>query len=197
MDIHDGNIVQWDGLYWWVGMGYGNCSETTGIIPPIDCPGIYEKFGKGCGFREDHSVNVYSSPDLLAWTPHGDALPVFNRTLPGIYFRPKVLFNSVTNQWVLWINYLPPAYKTPLAAYPHARYVVATADTPMGPYSVATANASMAQSGGGDFAVLVGSNNFNFNFNNTVHRVRRLVQLAHDHDRAAHGVTKGGGGAPS
>ncbi len=29
MDIHDGKIIQWNnsGLYYWYGMGYGNCKE--------------------------------------------------------------------------------------------------------------------------------------------------------------------------
>jgi hypothetical protein len=44
MDIHDGNLVQWSegGLYFWYGMGYGNCTETMGTIPPRGCPGIYQ-----------------------------------------------------------------------------------------------------------------------------------------------------------
>ena len=56
-------------------MGYQNCTETKGLIPPRNCPGIYEKFG-GCGFREDHAVNLYTSPDLENWTFVADVLPV-------------------------------------------------------------------------------------------------------------------------
>ena len=47
-------------LYYWYGMGYMNCTESTGIIPPFNCPGIYKSFG-GCGFRTDHAVRFYSS----------------------------------------------------------------------------------------------------------------------------------------
>ena len=71
-------------------MGYGNCTETKGTIPPQECPGIYTKFG-GCGFREDHSLNVFTSPDLVHWTFHGDA---FVTRPKGIYFRPKVVYNA-------------------------------------------------------------------------------------------------------
>ena len=89
MGVHDGMIDQWGGIYFWIGMGYENRTEAAGILPPQDCPGallsslfdaratskgvhisragIYQKFG-GCGFREDHALNVYSSPDLVNWT---------------------------------------------------------------------------------------------------------------------------------
>ena len=59
-----------------------------------------------CGFRNDHSVNLYTSPDLEQWTfagwscnllkrkpkiihLEGDIFPVEDRP-EGIYFRPKV-----------------------------------------------------------------------------------------------------------
>jgi hypothetical protein len=43
-------------------------------MPPRDCPGIYRKFG-GCGFIEDHAVNLYTSPDLENWTFVKDIFP--------------------------------------------------------------------------------------------------------------------------
>ena len=39
MDVHDGMINQWGGIYYWIGMGYQNCTEAAGILPPQDCPG--------------------------------------------------------------------------------------------------------------------------------------------------------------
>ena len=45
MDIHDGNIVQWDhlndGVYYWYGMSYTECPMKKSLIPPRDCGGIY------------------------------------------------------------------------------------------------------------------------------------------------------------
>merc|ERR1712070_1242529 len=104
MDVHDGNVLRFadDGLYYWYGMGYQNCTEHDGIIPPFQCPGIYDAFG-GCGFRTDHAVNLYSSPDLVHWTPLGDILPNTSRP-EGIYFRPKVLYNRASKEYVLWVN---------------------------------------------------------------------------------------------
>jgi hypothetical protein len=154
MDIHDGAIMQWQpgGLFYWYGMGYQNCTESKGLIPPVDCPGMYKSFG-GCGFRNDHEVNVYSSPDLATWTFERTALPIETRPT-GIYFRPKVIFNKKTSEYVLWINYLPPA-PTPLKAYPNATFLVATSKTPTGPFIVVNEKASLAVKGGGDLAVFV------------------------------------------
>jgi hypothetical protein len=39
MDVHDGMIDQWGGIYCWIGMGYENRTEAAGILPPQDCPG--------------------------------------------------------------------------------------------------------------------------------------------------------------
>eukprot|EP00040_Diaphanoeca_grandis_P024458 m.134381 g.134381 ORF g.134381 m.134381 type:complete len:381 (-) comp29737_c0_seq2:528-1670(-) len=152
MDVHDGNIKQWQpgGLFYWYGMGYQNCTETTGILPPRNCPGIYQPFG-GCGFRIDHAVNVYSSPDLKRWSHVGDALPMSARPT-GIYFRPNILFNDATKKFVLWINFLPEA-PTPLEAYVNATYIVATSSTPTGPFVVQTMRAAMGYHGGGDFTL--------------------------------------------
>ena len=154
MDMHDGNIVQFSagGVFWWYGMGYQNCTETKGLIPPVDCPGIYKKFG-GCGFRTDHGVHIYSSPDLVSWTRAREALPIADRP-EGIYFRPKVVRCPLTGKFVLWINYLPPA-STPLAAYPHATYSAATADSPEGPFTIVTPKTAVRNTGGGDFALFV------------------------------------------
>ena len=73
--IHDGSVIQFapGGLYYYYGMGYRNCTEKNGYIPPLQCPGIYPKFG-GCGFRTDHAVNAYTSPDLVEWTPASPAV---------------------------------------------------------------------------------------------------------------------------
>ncbi len=47
-------------------MGYQDCVLEHNLMPPMDCPGIYKVFG-ACGFRADHALLAYSSPDLLAW----------------------------------------------------------------------------------------------------------------------------------
>merc|ERR1719348_443070 len=155
IDVHDGNILKHEGLWYWWGMGYRDCLLETGLIPPRNCPGIYLEFGH-CGFRTDHAINLYSSPDLEKWTFVSDILPQ-NVRPEGIYFRPKVLFNKNTQEWVLWVNHLPMAI-SPLVAYPNAGFLVATSSTPSGPYNVVTERARVQVSGGGDFAVMIDPN---------------------------------------
>ena len=152
MDVHDGNVLLHEGVWHWFGMGYRDCELETGLIPPRYCPGIYREFGH-CGFRTDHAINLYTSPDLETWTFVGDILPPDSRP-EGIYFRPKVLHNAATGEWVLWVNHLAPAI-SPLVSYPHAGFLVAASATPAGPYTVVTERASVEVSGGGDFAVMV------------------------------------------
>ena len=151
MDAHDGNVMQWTpgGLYYLYAMGYGNCTEKDGWIPPFQCPGIYKPFG-ACGFRTDHALNVYSSPDLVNWTFAGDALSLESRPT-GIYFRPKVVYNERTGEYVLWINllYQSSVEQTPLDAYPNATYLVATSASPTGPFAVVNASVFLQASGAG------------------------------------------------
>ena len=158
MDVHDGNVVQWNNegsLFYWYGMGYQDCMLEKGFIPPRNCPGIYRKFGH-CGFRTEHTVNLYTSPDLENWTFVKDILPIASRP-DGIYFRPKVIYNRETLEYVLWINYLAPA-ATPLASYPHAVLMVATSNSSMGPFNIVSEMANIEVSGGGDFGLMVDPN---------------------------------------
>lgn len=154
MDVHDGKVVQWSsgGLYYWYGMGYKNCSLETGLLPPRACPGIYHAAGH-CGFRNDHAINIFSSADLVNWSFEGEALPIESRPT-GIYFRPKVVFNKQSGEYVLWVNIVPPAFIV-LKSYVEAGYVVATATSPAGPFKVVTERAAMQFTGGGDFDLLV------------------------------------------
>ena len=126
----------------------GGGAGTRGAA--VQC--VCREFGH-CGFRTDHAINLYTSPDLETWTFVGDILPPDSRP-EGIYFRPKVLHNAATGEWVLWVNHLAPAI-SPLVSYPHAGFLVAASAFPAGPYTVVTERASVEVSGGGDFAVMV------------------------------------------
>ena len=119
MDIHDGGLFRADGQYWYYGIGYQNCTLERIYMPPQYCVGVYQPFG-GCGFRDDHTLPVYSSTDLVRWRYEGDALP-FGARPRGIYFRPKIIFDARTGEYVLWTNYLrqsPRSAWRPLRAAP-------------------------------------------------------------------------------
>ena len=158
MDTHDGNIIQYEenGLYWFYSMGYQDCTIEHGLIPPQECPGIYESFG-ACGFRTDHALRVYSSPDLEQWTLENEN-SLETETRPyGIYFRPKVVYNAKTDLYVLWINHLPD-YPTPLKAYGYSNYVTATSSSPSGPFEVVNLAADLSEGAAGDAEIFVDEN---------------------------------------
>ena len=161
MDIHDGNLVQWEagGRYYWYGIGYRNCTLERIYMPPQYCVGVFQPFG-GCGFRDDHALSVYSSTDLVQWTYEGDALPFSSRPR-GIYFRPKVIFDARTSEYVLWINYLRQSSRTswpgnsPLQSYmSNITIVVGKSLSPVGPFRVVNPWAELQVANVGDFALL-------------------------------------------
>ncbi|CAF0871500.1 unnamed protein product [Didymodactylos carnosus] len=149
MDIHDGNIVQWipGGYYYWYGNGYTLCKDTR-----WGCEGVFAL--SDCGFRTNHSINLYVSPDLYQWKFVRNILPAEVRP-NGIYYRPKVIYNPQTKQYVLWVNIVEKTIFG-IPNFLNATYVVATSPTPDGQFTVRNPRVKTLQYGnGGDFALLV------------------------------------------
>ena len=100
----------YEGLWYWWGMGYRDCLLETGLIPPRNCPGIYLEFGH-CGFRTDHAINLYSSPDLEKWTFVSDILPQNVRPEAGleknVIFRLMICLQSSSSYFFDNIDFLP------------------------------------------------------------------------------------------
>lgn len=93
IDAHDGEIAYFDGVYYLYGTSYG-CGFEWG-----------NKGAPFCGFK------VYSSTDLAHWKDEGalfDATTAIwqSRCNGSTYgcFRPHVIYNKATKQYVLWIN---------------------------------------------------------------------------------------------
>jgi hypothetical protein len=106
VDAHDGCLQFFNGRYYLYGTAYGKTDGYT-----------------------NNSFRVYSSPDLAQWTFEGELL----RGRPeGIYYRPYVVFNPNTRQYVLWYNWYPKLWD--------GRVGVATSDTPLGPFTVVNSN---------------------------------------------------------
>lgn len=139
MDIHDGNIIYKDGLYYYYGAQYGECSEYSATLSGCDVGGTV--WGTRCGFRTNHNMSLFTSPDMMTWTPapngppfqmQRDFQPSFGQ--PAILFSPKVLYNYNTQKWVLWFNYNlknPDTEGSLLGVYG-----VATSPSPFGPFEV-------------------------------------------------------------
>jgi beta-xylosidase len=117
IDAHDGDIRYFNGKYYLYGTSY-NC-------------GFQYTMGDGpfCGFKS------YSSTDFVHWKDEGF---LFNAQTSQWQdrcdsfgcFRPHVLFNAQTNQYVLWFN--QPNDDTNTDA-PSA-YFVLVSNTPTGPF---------------------------------------------------------------
>ena len=92
IDAHDGNVLLYDGLYYYYGPSYGLCKEPPG---PSGCsvwhPG-------GCGFQLNHNVSLYTSPDLSEWTFRGYVFQMSSMKRQGIMFCPKILPNPKTKK---------------------------------------------------------------------------------------------------
>src|SRR3954464_7055020 len=77
------------------------------------------------------AVACYSSTDLVHWARQSDAL---SRQAGGdlaagrVVERPKVLYNSTTGKYVMWVHIDNTAYQDRRAG-------VATSSTPCGPYT--------------------------------------------------------------
>ena len=135
--------------------------RVRGILGKGDCsPAVFGIPKSLCGFQSNHSVNIYSSPDLKQWTLVGDALPFDSRPF-GIYFRPKVVWNHLTSKYVLWINrvsYSPPHRWLNITTvdYHHTSLVVATSTSPEGPFRVETERANVLyKDSAGDFTIFL------------------------------------------
>ncbi|KAI0747996.1 galactan 1,3-beta-galactosidase [Daedaleopsis nitida] len=77
------------------------------------------------------AVSCYSSTDLVTWSRQNDALtPVAGTSIStnNIVERPKVLFNSKNQEYVMWFH-------SDSSNYGAAEVGLATAKSPCGPYS--------------------------------------------------------------
>ena len=130
MDAHDSKMLYHKGLYHWFAASYGLCTEP--INNKTGCVG--GRIGS-CGFRQDHNVTLFTSPDLITWTTVGQ---VFHSSgaLPkdSSLFAPKTVFNPTTSTWVLWFNYIR------MNDFGKSYYAVATSQEPSGPFTIVNPN---------------------------------------------------------
>jgi beta-xylosidase len=145
MDAHDGSITRYtignSTLYYYHGMQYGLCLEPAhyGCDRTVD----------NCGFQFDHNISIWTSPDLSSgsWTFVGNAIDVDSRP-PGVVYRPHLVYNPSTKLYVLVWNFDYGA---------NALLAAATAPSPAGPFTLATATINLFQGGHttGDFTLFV------------------------------------------
>jgi hypothetical protein len=100
--------------------------------------GAYYWFGENRNGKKSDGISVYKSTDLYNWQRLGLALTPTgahggsqgNDIAPGRTLeRPKVIYNALTNQWVMWIHWENGE------GYGEARACVAVSDKIEGPYT--------------------------------------------------------------
>ena len=101
-------------------------------------------YGTNDGYTTANRFVVYDSTDLDQWTPPGELL---KQHPPGVYYRPYVVFNSITRKYVLWYNWYPTQWK--------GQTGVAISDSPVGPFTIVNANVHLACSQPGDGSLFV------------------------------------------
>lgn len=141
IDGHDLMIRQLpDGTYIMYTNEYGLCRAPLNY----GC----DQTADHCGFRGNHNVTIWTSPDLSSgsWTYRGLAFNYTDRPA-GILYRPDALYNNHTGLWVLWFN---------LDVSTGGVYITCTSASPFGPFSdFQQSNVTLATGGGGDFHLAV------------------------------------------
>ena len=105
MDAHDFSLHKYPGFgYVLTAIAYGECREPQNQ----GC----DQTSDHCGFQANHTINVFTSPDLSSgsWTHLTTAVTLANRPAGTIY-RPDATYNPNTKEVVLWFNWLNAAGK--------------------------------------------------------------------------------------
>lgn len=148
LDAHDGNVLYdaTTGTFLLYAAGYGNCREPQGTLNGC---ADWSFNDTGCGFLNNHTVQLFTSTDLVTWTSEGNVLPVRPPPADVVLFSPKAIHDDARGVYVLWYNFVP-SYS----------YAVATSSTRAGPFtttSTMTGNSTQYgapnNSGVGDMAL--------------------------------------------
>lgn len=103
VNAHDGTYRLLDGYWYYHSAEYGLCAEPR----PHGC--THGGIGGGCGFHGDHNVSIWRSADLSlgSWKRVGTAAHCAT-DIPdcGILYRPHLVQNPKTNQYLLYVNYV-------------------------------------------------------------------------------------------
>ena len=147
VDSHNGGLVIFSGgRYLLFGVGYGGCAEQR--------DGCSNSSAGACGFGDNATVSVYSSPDLSqsSWSlERADVLPTPPGQQRGTVSRPSLVFCPHTGLWLLFWNF---ANATDGGGGQFS-LAVASAGDPLGPFSLVAAPIDMPHAFIGDFTVFV------------------------------------------
>lgn len=145
VDAHDGRISQFNGTFYWYGTAYGNTS----------------------GFTRNNTYQCYSSNDLNHWKLEGALL---QNAPSGVYYRPHVIYNANTRNYVLWYNWYAELWD--------GKFGVAVSTSPTGPFKIVNPDVKVLNSadGVGDFGLFVDDDGTTYLAYNTINGHRGSVE---------------------
>ena len=120
---HAGSMLKVGDTYYWYG---GDMGINPGgmfnqrVYHPGEDPITWKRFFDG--------YSVYTSKDLVNWEYQGKAMETPEKGFMTLYItsRPHVIYNEKTKKYVMYHYYYP--------IYPGAMLMVATSDSPLGPF---------------------------------------------------------------
>ena len=136
----------------WGGCASVDCCASSGGCASCCYVPATRAFPDACVFTANHSVVLYRTTDFATFDALGVVLAPRDRDPPphfhaGIEFRPHVVFNAVSQQFVMWFEDRP----TPINS---TGYSVAVAAKAQGPFKVVARDVFVAATPG-DFDLLV------------------------------------------
>tara|TARA_R110002051_G_scaffold63132_5_gene114955 strand:- start:70144 stop:71535 length:1392 start_codon:yes stop_codon:yes gene_type:complete len=149
VDAHDGRMAKFGDRYYWYGTSYGNTN----------------------GFTTANNYVCYSSTDLKNWKKEGRLLP---NQPEGVYYRPHVIYNKKTKNYVLWYNWYPKLWD--------GKFGVATSKNPEGPFKIKNSDVKMFRSdvGLGDFGLFIDDDETAYISYNTIQNHQVSIEKLQD-----------------
>lgn len=149
VDAHDGRVIQFGSKFYWYGTRYGNTN----------------------GFTVANEYVCYSSEDLSRWKFEGRLMA---QKPQGVYYRPHVVYNARTKQYVLWYNWYPKLW--------NGQFGVAVSKSPTGPFELLNDNVAVKHTalGVGDLGVFVDDDQRAYLSYNTIQGHQVSVELLDD-----------------
>ena len=127
----EGDVLHYGGLYYLYLNDWGGCAGVDCCSSPFGCLSCCFKRTDACVYANNHTVNVYSSPDLSSWTFEGPVLTPSQVEYNGAVFRPHVVYNAATGKFVMWFLRKGRGYSVALAASPTGPFDIVNFDVPM------------------------------------------------------------------
>jgi len=155
----EADVLAHQGAYYLYFNNWGDCPGVNCCDDPAGCATCCfghppHPYSPGCGSLTNgsdpyglyHTVQAYKTVDFVTFENLGVALPMQAR-LPGTEFRPHVVFNNLTQMFLMWYE--------DRGSNLHG-YSVAQSATPAGPFTTTHYNVTMPGNGRtGDFDIFI------------------------------------------